>query len=81
MKKCIYCGGEISDKCIYCGGEISDESVIDFCEKCGKNVWGEKMFNTIVRNMENARENNDLCNSNDFSKSTETLPQFESKLL
>ena len=49
-------------KCIYCGAEILDESVVDFCEKCGKGVWGEKMFNTIVQNMENARQNNDLCN-------------------
>jgi len=50
-------------KCIYCSSEIPDESVIDFCEKCGKNVWGEKMFNAIVDNMNNARENGDLCNS------------------
>ena len=50
----------MSKKCIYCGCEIPDEVVIDFCEKCGKNVWGEKMFNAIVQNMENAHENGDL---------------------
>jgi len=50
-------------KCIYCGAYIDKESVIDFCEKCGKNVWGEKMFNAIVDNMNKARENGDLCNS------------------
>ena len=50
-------------KCIYCGEGISDECVIDFCEKCGKSVWGEKMFNTIVKNMECARDNDDLCNA------------------
>jgi len=54
----------MSKKCIYCNKEISDESVIDFCESCGKGVWGEKMFNAIVQNMETARENGDLCNSN-----------------
>jgi hypothetical protein len=48
-------------KCIYCGCEVSDDSVIDFCKRCGVGVWGEKMFNTIVNNMENARENGDLC--------------------
>lgn len=47
-------------KCIYCGKEVSQESVIDFCENCGKDVWGEKMFNAIVQNMECARDNGDL---------------------
>jgi len=49
-------------KCIYCGHEIDSESVIDFCKRCGIKVWGERMFNTIVENMENARKNGDLCN-------------------
>jgi len=47
-------------KCIYCGCGIKEESVIDFCEKCGKGVWGEKMFNTIVKNMEDARESGNI---------------------
>ena len=51
-------------KCIYCGAEVSSESVIDFCEHCGKSVWGEKMFNAIVKNMETARANGDLCHDN-----------------
>lgn len=58
----------MSKKCIYCGAEISDNSVIDFCERCGVKVWGKKMFDTIVQNMERARENGDLCNTTtDFS--------------
>jgi hypothetical protein len=48
-------------KCIYCSSEIPNESVIDFCERCGKGVWGEKMFNAILKNMEDAREKGDLC--------------------
>ena len=48
-------------KCFYCKKEIPEEGVIDFCESCGKNVWGEKMFNTIVKNMEEAKENGNLC--------------------
>ena len=50
----------MTKKCIYCSIVIPHESVIDFCERCGKNVWGDKMFNAIVENMENARENGDL---------------------
>lgn len=51
-------------KCIYCGTEVSSESVIDFCERCGVGVWGEKMFNTIVKNMEEARDRGDLVSTN-----------------
>ena len=50
----------MSKKCIYCKGEIPDESVIDFCENCGKGVWGGRMFNAIVKNMENARDKGDI---------------------
>ena len=53
----------MTKKCIYCDSEISDESVIDFCGKCGKDVWGDKMFNAIVENMNNAKKNGDLCNN------------------
>ena len=50
--------------CIYCKEVISEESVVDFCGKCGKGVWGEKMFNAIVQNMEEAREKGDLVPMN-----------------
>ena len=51
-------------KCIYCSSEISEDSVIDFCERCGVGVWGTKMFNTIVKNMEEARAKGDLVSTN-----------------
>ena len=51
-------------KCIYCRREISQDSVIDFCNNCGVGVWGEKMFNAIVKNMEDAREKDDLVSTN-----------------
>lgn len=47
-------------KCIYCGKEIEDGSVIDFCEKCGISVFGSKMYHTILKRMNNARENGDI---------------------
>ena len=63
-------------KCIYCGKEISDESVIDFCEKCGKDVWGEKMFNAIIKNMEEARERGDLCHTNSVTEFPKDFDDF-----
>ena len=54
----------MTKKCIYCKREVADESVVDFCAVCGKGVWGEKMFNAILENMESARDNGDLCNTN-----------------
>lgn len=47
-------------KCIYCGREVHKDSVIDFCDDCGKRVWGPKMFATIKQNMEDAKEKGDL---------------------
>lgn len=53
----------MSKKCIYCNIEINKDCVVDICEKCGKRAWGEKMFELIVKNMEDAREKGDLCHS------------------
>jgi hypothetical protein len=54
----------MTKKCIYCKTEIPDESVIDFCRRCGIGVWGEKMFNTILTNMQNAADKDDLVSTN-----------------
>ena len=53
-------------RCIYCGAELSEERVIDVCEKCGQSVWGEKMFSAIVENMKEARIKGDLDQGNVF---------------
>jgi len=55
-------------KCIYCKVEISEDSVIDFCARCGRGVWGDKMFETIVKNMEEARDKGDLCDAGTVTK-------------
>ncbi|MBT4135697.1 hypothetical protein HOD75_04145 [archaeon] len=47
-------------KCIYCKVEVSDDSVIDFCERCGRGVFGDNMFKAIVQNMEEAQQRGDL---------------------
>jgi len=54
----------MTKKCIYCGCKIFDECVMEVCDECGKQVWGEKMFRAIVHNMDNARDNGDLCHMN-----------------
>lgn len=66
-------------KCIYCGREIAEESVIDFCRTCGTNVWGEKMFNTIVKNMEEARDKGDLCNCQQVSEEVKEEKPIETE--
>ncbi|RLG11089.1 hypothetical protein DRN73_06220 [Candidatus Pacearchaeota archaeon] len=58
----------MSKKCIYCKEKIDENSVVDFCERCGKSVWGEKMYNAIIQNMEKARDNGDLCHSRTIEK-------------
>ena len=47
-------------KCMYCKCDVDETSVIDFCERCGKGVFGEKMFNAIVQNMQDANSRGDL---------------------
>ena len=47
-------------KCIYCKCDVSKNNVIDFCERCGKGIFGERMFEAIVKNMKNAKERGDL---------------------
>jgi len=54
----------MSKKCVYCRGGIEDNRSIDVCDRCGVGVWGEKMFKTIVRNMDNANSKGDLCSTN-----------------
>ena len=54
----------MAKKCIYCGKAIPEESVMDVCEPCGVSVWGQKMFSTIVRKMEEARDKGDLVSTN-----------------
>jgi len=47
-------------RCIYCKNSIDENSVVDFCSRCGISVWGEKMFNAIVENMEKSRDAGNL---------------------
>lgn len=47
-------------KCIYCKQDIHDDRAVDVCNSCGIGVWGERMFNAIIQNMQDARKKGDL---------------------
>lgn len=50
----------MAKNCIYCKDAIDQNSVVDVCRRCGVGVWGEKMFQAILDNMEGHRESGDL---------------------
>jgi len=47
-------------KCVYCSREINENSVVDICNSCMLDVWGPKMAETIISNMEKQREKGEL---------------------
>ena len=67
-------------KCIYCSKDVDDSSVIDFCERCGVGVWGQKMFDAIVKNMEDAQEKGNINSKGLFVGTGEDVKSYR-KLL
>ena len=54
----------MTKKCVYCKSDLFDNRALDVCDKCGVGVWGEKMFKVILKNMDDAKERDDLCSNN-----------------
>jgi uncharacterized UBP type Zn finger protein len=63
----------MSKKCIYCKRDVDENRALDVCDPCGVGVWGQKMFSTIMKKMDDAKEKDDLVSTNtigikDFDK-------------
>jgi hypothetical protein len=48
------------EKCFYCKADIEQGSVVGMCRRCMHGVWGEKMSNAIVDNMEKEKASGNL---------------------
>ena len=48
--------------CVYCKGSVPEDRAMDVCDRCGRSVWGEKMFRAIIdgTNSEMAKGNMEL---------------------
>jgi hypothetical protein len=46
---------------------------MEICDSCGFKVWGQKMFETIKRNTDDARDNEDLCMTNMNPRETSSV--------
>lgn len=47
-------------KCGFCKTVINEDRAFEVCDRCGHGIWGEKMFNTIKNNMDQAKQKGDL---------------------
>jgi len=47
-------------RCIYCNVELEENAVVDICQTCMYKVWGPKMSQAIISNMEREKPKGNL---------------------
>lgn len=74
----------MAKKCIFCKKPLDESDVFDVCHLCGYKVWGPKMYDSIVENMQQAKEDGDLFQGSVFEtqhskakEKTQFKPSFE----
>lgn len=80
---------EMVKSCIYCSKGIASDSVVDICQPCMYQVWGEKMAKAIVDGMEKEKGTGNLelgrvSEGNDLSpqiKEEMELVEFEEAIV
>lgn len=47
-------------RCVYCKGDVPEERAMDVCDRCGRRVWGDKMFQAILDSTNTEKEKGNL---------------------